>query len=109
MQIISIIISIVMLYVIYYIFEKYNFKTALIVNGIYGIIVSIINNGFNILAIIIGLVVTTIELFILALIYKRSKSFGDFLIKVIFVGLILGILIFAISFIIGSMFEPKLG
>ena len=60
MQIISIIISIVMLYVIYYIFEKYNFKTALIVNGIYGIIVSIINNGFNILAIIIGLVVIAI-------------------------------------------------
>ena len=68
MQIVSIIISIVMLYVIYYIFEKYNLKTALIVKGICGIILSIINNGFNILDIILGLAVAIIDGFLLYLI-----------------------------------------
>ena len=78
-NIISLILSIVMLYVIYYIFSNYDFKTALIVNMAYGIIVSIINNGFNILAIILGIIVTAVEVYILYKIYNKSNSFGQFL------------------------------
>ncbi len=105
-NIISLILSIVMLYVLYYIFSNYNFKTALIVNIVYIIIVSIINNGFDILAIILGIIVTAVDVYILYKIYNKSNSFLQFLGKaLLFAIIVVAILVVIgviISFIMGS-------
>ena len=104
-NIISLILSIVMLYVIYYIFSNYDFKTALIVNMAYGIIVSIINNGFNILAIILGIIVTAVEVYILYKIYNKSNSFLQFLGK----ALLFAIIVVAILVVIGVLISFIMG
>lgn len=103
MGIISLIIEIAMLYATYYIFEDCGFKNALIVNCIYGIIVSIINNGFNILAIFLGIIVMIIEVYILYWIYNKSDSFGEFFKRIIIIGLVIAGILIVISLIASSM------
>ncbi len=103
MNIISLIISIVMLYVLYYIFENYNFTTGLIVNCIYVTIISIINNGYSTLNILISIIIAIIETIILCKIYSKSNSFGDFFVKVLLFGFVIIIILTIISFIIASI------
>ena len=105
MNIISVIISILMLYALYYIFEHYDFKTAVIINCVYGIITSIMNNGFRILAIFLGIGVTIIETYIAYQIYKRSNSFWGFLGGMILVVIAIAAVIAIIAFIISSSFS----
>ncbi len=107
MNVISLIISILMLFVLYYIFENYNLKIALITNGIYGVIVSIFNNGFNILAILLGIVVIVFETLILYKIYTSSNSFGQFIKKVTLIALVIAVILILISLIISSLTSPK--
>ena len=101
MNIISVIISIVMLYVLYYIFDNYDITMGLLVNCIYGAVIVTINNGFNITYILISVVVSAIETFILGKIYSSSISFGNFFVKVLLVGVIIAIILVILSSIIG--------
>lgn len=99
MNIISLILSVFMLYVLYYIFEHYEFKIGLIINCIYYIIATIINNGVNILAILLGIIVTVIETYIAYRIYKKSNTFWEFFGKILLIGLIIVVIVFLLAFI----------
>ena len=92
------ILSIGMIFLLYYIFDNYGFKPALIINCIYGIIVSSINNGFNVMSIFLGIIIMAIETFIYYLVYNKSNSFGQFLLRIalIIVGIIIVIAIFSL-------------
>ena len=102
-NIISIIVSIVMLYVLYYLFDNYTLGTGIIANIVYGVVVSIINNGFNLLSIVLGIIVITIETLILYKIYNKSNSFGQFLVLTLIVALVIIIILGIISFVISSI------
>lgn len=92
-----------MLYALYYIFENYGFKSAVVVNCIYGVIISIINNGFNIGGILLSIVVMIIEVCILYWVYNKSNSFGDFFKRIFIIGLVIVGILIILSFIISSM------
>ncbi len=105
MSIISLILGVLELYVLYYIFDNYNLKTAVIVNCIYGIIVSIINNGFNIISILLGIIVMIIETVIFYKIYTSSNSFGKFFLLTI----LLDIAIILVLVIVSTMIAVGAG
>ena len=105
MSIVSSIISIFILFGLYYIFENYDLKTAFIANCIYGIIVSIINNGFNIFYILLSLIVIIVETYILYKIYCKSSSFLNFCVKVLLLVFSISIVLLIISLIISSIID----
>lgn len=102
MNIISVIISILMLYALYYIFEHYDFKTAVIINCVYGIITSVVNNGFRIIAIFLGIIVTVIETYVAYKMYEKSNSFGEFFARMLILVIAIGVVITILAFIVSS-------
>ncbi len=97
------VLSIGMIFLLYYIFSNYGFKPALIINCIYGVIVSTINNGFSFLYVLLGIVVMAVETYIYYLIYKKSNSFWQFLLKVVLIGVVVIIVLSVISLIISNI------
>ena len=97
------VLSIGMIFLLYYIFSNYGFKHALIINCIYGVIVSTINNGFSFLYVLLGIVVMAVETYIYYLIYKKSNSFWQFLLKVVLIGVGVIIVLSVISLIISNI------
>ena len=97
------VLSIGMIFLLYYIFSNYGFKPAFIINCIYGVIVSTINNGFSFLYVLLGIVVMAVETYIYYLIYKKSNSFWQFLLKVVLIGVGVIIVLSVISLIISNI------
>ena len=90
--ILSLIFSIIMLYILYNIFEKYNFKTGLVAYSVYSLIATLIKNGPNIMAILFVLILGAIQTLIAYVVYTKSKSFFDFFWKLFFITLLIMII-----------------
>lgn len=90
--ILSLIFSIIMLYILYNIFEKYNLKTGLVAYSVYSLIETFIRNGFNFKAIFFVLILGVIQTLIAYVVYTKSKSFFDFFWKLFFITLLIMII-----------------
>lgn len=96
----SLIIPVIILLALYYIFKNYNFKTGLLVYSTYTIIASCIQNGFHFLTIFLALIVAIIETSISYVVYTKSKSFLNFLLKLFLVATIIIVIIVIIGTVI---------
>lgn len=104
--ILYILLLLIILSILYYIFKNYSFKTGLIAYSTYAIILSCIQNGFHFLTIFLSLIVALIVTTITYIVYTKSKSFLNFVLKILLVGIgifvILVILRIVISMINGN-------
>lgn len=102
----TIAISIAVLYLVYWLLQKYDFKVVFAVQ----VLLTIISNGldgfsgFNVLSLLGSVIGSAISTAVYVWAYKRTNSFGGFLGTVLLIGVIVYfVLIVAVGSVIGSL------